>query len=619
MKTAVLCAILVLVCGVSLVLASAEVQQAGAQLGHGPDAAGNQATRGRTLDAAKAPTPTLRERADIHNEDDDDYDDDGGGGGGGGGGGPLAGLFDEYDIIVVGGGTAGCVVGARMTENTTDLRVLIIERGYDVAHDPTTVVPTVNFVPPVVAIEYLPAEMFWTIEPLLTASTVDTFAPWALGGGPAVSGSLWSRGDPSNYDEWAVSVGDAGLTYANLLPFFKRSENVLVSDSASPDRGRTGPIEVTFLSHDNPVVLPIAQRQGLVFNAPLGIDYATSNGTFGVWPMQRSLLRGSCNATSGPCVRQSTYACYVEPVLPERPNLNLLINATVTRITFAAGSLLPGWAPRANGVEVLVGGRTHRIKLRAGGEVVASAGTVGSARLLMASGLGPAAQLAAARVPLVKDIAGVGQNLNDHIVMTFEYLLNESVPAVPIASPVTVSFLRSGLDGPHTIDIEVAWGMLAGRVLLGYIVQVRRNTTGSIALRSFNPTERVDMTLGIEPAELGPMIWAFRKVREWLQPFIVDEVLPGAAAIPPNFSDDEMRAWLSGNVNGWGHIAGTCKMGAPTDPTAVVDSSYRVLGVRGLRVVDNSVQPRVVSAHPSATATMLGERAASIMRHERAI
>jgi choline dehydrogenase len=506
----------------------------------------------------------------------------------------FVGAVDKYDYIVLGGGTAGCVVAGRLSENP-NITVLLIERGQDVTDDPTVAVPTKNAVLPLVDITLLPTEHIHSTEPYLSSLQNPTYVPFALGGGPAVSGSFWGRGEPSNYDQWAEMTGDSSLTYENLLPYFKKTENVATSDSSSSERGRTGPVQVTFLDSNDTNVTPLVLLQSQAFNVSVGLDYATSAGSVGIWPMQRSLYRdpAQCSATHGPCTRQSAYATYIKPYLSTRSNLKIVSSSNALQLVFSAND-----SNQVIGVKYLVDGASILAKARK--EVIVSLGTINSPKLLLLSGV---------------DLPGIGKNIHDHFYLNMAFI----VPGISITAPssVHISFFKSGFNGNH-VDIEVAWGLLpagpSAAILIAQNIQVRNTTNGGwLKLRSNNPFERVDLQFNFDPALLDPQIWAFRKIREWVSTIAIEQS-PGLAAVPANATDAQIRAYLSKSGLNFFHLAGSCRMGKlDRDPLAVVDTNFKVHGYDNLRVVDNSVQPLLVSTHPSATAMMLGERAAAMI------
>jgi len=510
-----------------------------------------------------------------------------------------------YDYIVVGGGTTANVVAGRLSADKK-VDVLMLERGQDVSANPTVKVDTINSVVPPVDVTALPTEYFYTKELGLAAQTSKLVVPFALGGGPAVSGSFWGRGDPKNYNEWAQLVGDNRLTYANLLPFFKKTENVLLSQSNSVDRGRTGPIQVSILDHTDANVTPYVNLMTNVFNVTYGLDYSTSNGTTGLWPMQRSLVREPiCNVTSGPCTRSTSYTGYVKPNLGSK-NLDVISGATVLKLIF-------GYQNSqfvVKGVKYLLDNKVHTAKARH--EVILSAGTINSAKILMLSGIGNSSKLADLDIDSIMDLPGVGKNIRDHTVINFVYFL-PTAPAITVPSSVNIGFFKSPSNTENMVDIEIPWGLLPspfgfGVLLVGFVVQVRNANIGEMSLRSKNPFEKIDISFNFDVNNLDPMLWGIRKVREWTGQIANSvEIIPGPNNLPLNPTDDQIKTFLKNTVSGWYHLAGSCKMGQLNDLYSVVDSNFRVKNISGLRVADNSIQPVVVSSHPSATATMLGE------------
>lgn len=509
-------------------------------------------------------------------------------------------------------GTAGTAVCARLSKYG---RVLILERGKDVSNDPSVAVATKNLVLPTVDLTLLPVQHQHSYEPNLAVGHTPTFEPFAVSGGPAVSGSFAGRGDPSDYDEWADLTGDISLRYEHLIEYFKKSENVDINDSDSEDRGRDGPLDITFLeSLSDPTTYSMMQSMASFFGVSVGKDYATSNGTLGVWPMQRTLKREPTCTQYTSCTRSTSYTGYIEPELENgNPNITLITNANVISLA---------WKPCGNckkiwGVYYTLGNEIVFAKAKK--EVILSAGTFNSPKIMMLSGIGDKDELKQVGIDAIHHLPGVGKNLQDHTQVLLGYYFPNIVYYAP--SPVIISFLSSNGTRP---DIEVASGFLPayylipgaqGSVYMTFIVQLRNTgDNGYVKLRSTNPFEKLDISFGFSADKMSPMNWAIRNVNEWVTSLGGSQFQPNPNSFNvSSASIESIQGWISANVAGWYHMAGTCKMGSSNDTMAVVDTDFKVIGIEGLRVVDNSVQPKLVSSHPSMTALMLAERAAEII------
>jgi choline dehydrogenase len=508
---------------------------------------------------------------------------------------------EVFDYVVVGGGTAGCVVAARLAEEAA-ARVLLLERGADVRDDPSVAPGGFTQVLSGVPLEFLPVETITSREPKLAAGLARTYVPRALGGGPAVSGSFWGRGDPANYDEWA-RLGAEGWAYDEVLPYFKRSESfrdVLHPERAvSADRGIHGPIQVAPHDDEDPSAQELLAAACATFGVRRIADYNTRAGQEGFAPMQRTLGHDLERP-----VRSTSYTRYVEPALAARPNLRVVSTATATRLRIEGG--------RATGVDYLWRGQARHAAAR---EVVLCAGTIHTARLLLLSGVGPAADLERAGVEPVVDLPGVGQNLQDHAVLRWAFRARAGTLRGAAPSSVFIGFLRS--PESKDIDVEVAWGVLPGDVVAGFLVNVRNERRGVVQLTSPDPLASPFVRFDWDPGapEMAAMAEMFRRVRRWLSAGgCASELAPGEALAPADGDAARWRAWFAAQMGGWYHMAGTARMGGDGDRDAVVDAALRVRGVPNLRIADCSVMPRVVSSHPSATAAMIGEKAADLVR-----
>lgn len=523
---------------------------------------------------------------------------------------------ESFDYIVIGGGSAGCVIAARLAEDPS-VRVLLLERGYDVTErvgikptDFTTILPPER-------VDAVPLEVLLTFEPRTTTRIGRALTPRALGGGPAISGAFWGRGDPSNYDEWAA-LGNDGWRYADLLPYFQRSESVRrifnPGVAVSPDRGADGPLRVTSLDHADPAIQRLWDGACAAFGLERVLDHSTAAGQVGLGPMFRSLGHDPAHAE-----RSTTYTAYVRPALAKRDNLRVESEATVTRVALSDDGR------RAEGVHWVRRGESRHAS--AAREVIVSAGALNSARLLLLSGIGPAEELAEVGVTPRVDLPGVGRNLQDHFTLPFAYFLDGEAagtitdPPASVPATALVGFLRS--PGSEHVDLEISWTLLApGSVLVGSIFNVRNEARGSLRLDSADPLAPPRLTFGLDPggADVLKLIHLHQKVRRWLLggKLALMEILPGTFTVPDDADDDAWQHWMAGRLESIHHAAGTCRMGLRSDPTSVVDARLRVHGVANLRVADCSIMPRVVSTHPSATAVMIGEKAAAMIREDHA-
>lgn len=566
------------------------------------------------------------------------------------------GVGEEWDFVVVGGGTAGCVVAGRLAEADPSYRVLVLERGDDVIDEPMVQPPSWNavFSPLLSDPVGYPVEGHPIGVPIKAAGFFTEYVPRVMGGGPQISGSFWGRGDPSNYDDWAAAVGDADWSFASLESVFARSEdfktifNPELTPSIDPSRGRTGPIKVALLNASDARIAPFAASLAASMGTSVGTDYNTPKGTTGVFPLQRTFGH---NPKAKP-VRSSTWSEYLKPLLDARaPNVKLYTHAAVTRVVFDRDATQTG-EPRATAVEYVKDGISSCACISARGEVVLSAGAYGDPKVLQLSGVGPIDVLKQHGIPVVLNLPGVGDNLQDHMAIPFRYALNASLfpsgrapgdngypPSVytlkevrPAQVPESVlkedttpflSFYQTAQNPKGKPDMEVLFSLTDcnGAVCLaGSFLALHNEARGTVQLFSGDPA--APPVIGFywpSPELLLRDQRRFGELLERLRVAFLDamppgtvlaETLPGLAAAPRKATDGGMAAAISAYMFGYHHPASTCKMGRRDDPTAVVDSRLRVIGLANVRVADNAVQPRVVTQHPSATATVIGERAA---------
>jgi choline dehydrogenase len=443
-----------------------------------------------------------------------------------------------------------------------------------------------------------------------------------LGGSSSINGLIYIRGQAADYDHWR-QLGNAGWSYEDVLPYFKKSEDQ--ENGADAYHGRGGPLSVTNLVERNPLCdafIGSAGAQGI----PRNDDFngADQNGA------------GYYQATVRKGKRCSAAVAYLKPAMG-RPNLTVATGALAEKILFDG--------KRASAIRFTLDGKSQTAK--AGREIVLSGGSINSPQLLMLSGVGPAAELAAVGVETQHDLPGVGQNLQDHyggqitwkcrqpitmndVMMSrfkqakagLQWLLFGSgplsVPAgqaglftqvLPESASPDLQFLFQTFSGGYYED-----GLFKFSGFANFMCPVRPRGRGSMSLRSADATDRpllrpsyfddeVDRRILIEGMKLARAMAKSKPLAD----FIIAEHLPG----PDVSTDDEVEAYFRENGGCVSHQVGTCKMGI--DAMAVVDPELRVHGIEGLRVADASIMPTLISGNTNAATIMIGEKAADVL------
>ncbi|MCC7461609.1 MAG: GMC family oxidoreductase N-terminal domain-containing protein [Gammaproteobacteria bacterium] len=527
----------------------------------------------------------------------------------------------EADFVVIGAGSAGCALAARLA-GYADASVAILEAGGPGSH------PLIRM--PVAWMRVMAMPRFgWGInsepDPHMDGRVQPLPRGRVLGGCSTINGTMYIRGMAADYDGWR-DAGLPGWGYADVLPYFKRAETNW--RGAGPEHGGSGPLSVTPLApHARiyPAFLAAAKELGYAEIADFSV--AAPEG----------FCMPDCTISDGR--RVSTWDAYLKPALVRR-NLRLESGAQVRRILFEAG--------RATGVEFERDGR--RATLRARREVILCAGAFHSPHLLMHSGIGPAAELQRHGIQPLVDLPGVGANLQDHAIaqsiwkarvpITFErelrldrLLLNVlrwslTGRGSPAQSPLSIQgFIRSGRDtqrpdlqfqASHVSYAARPWLPLlrpgAGHEVSAGTLLLSPQSRGRVSLASADPRDLPRVLLNFMAAEEDR-----RRLREAMhfmrrffltgpaQSIVDQEIAPGAAVE----SDDALDAWLRASVISGAHPTSTCAMG--TGPEAVVDAQLRVRGVAALRIADCSIMPRIIRGNTNAPAIMIGEKAADLV------
>jgi choline dehydrogenase len=499
---------------------------------------------------------------------------------------------DRFDYVVVGGGTAGCVVAARLSEDG-DVSVLLIEAGGDERR------PDVET--PEAWATLLGSDADWAFETVLQPATGRPYpAPRGkvLGGSGSINNMIHLRGHAADFDDWAGAGGAHGWDYAGVLPYFKRSEDV--PDGDPQYRGRGGPLHPRPYGMSDPVGICFVEGAVQAGHSPVEDFNAAS--MLGCGFMDNLIYEGR---------RESTASAYLRPVVG-RTNLTVHQDSLVQRLAIQRG--------RCVGVEYVRDGAATIAT--AGEEVILCAGAIGSPHLLMLSGIGPVAELETHGVAPVADIPEVGCNLQDHILLAgIRYQAKRPLPPPAMPSGALMASNEAGTHGPDlqiivvNDDYYLEWQEPAANSFTFGVGYMRARSRGTVRLASKDPAappvidpryldERYDLDQLIAGIELVDRIVATGAFDEWGGESQTTAMLQ----LDPGGLDHAVRD----AVGSYSHLAGTCRMGS--DAGAVVDPELRVAGVDRLRVADASVMPTLVTSNSNAATIMIAEKAADLVR-----
>jgi len=522
-----------------------------------------------------------------------------------------------YDYIIVGAGSAGCVLASRLTEDP-NVSVLVLEAGGPDKN--------MNVRVPAAFSKLFKTSLDWNYETEPQPHMKNRKLYWPrgkmLGGSSSMNAMMYIRGNRHDYDEWGES-GNPGWAFADVLPYFKKAEHY---ERGGTDLvGGAGPLNVAELRHVNPltkVFLDAAVEAGL----PKTDDF-NGKSQEGVSPTLVTQKGGT---------RYSTAVGYLRPAM-KRPNLTVHTQAQATKL------LIEG--KRAVGVAYLRSGAAQ--EARANREVILCGGAINSPQLLLLSGIGPADHLKALGIEVVADLPGVGQHLQDHLASGILYHCTQPITLASAESLGNLANFLLFKKGPLTSNVAESAGFLKTRPDLlapdveiifapsfflehgfanppghGFtigVVLLHPESTGSLTLRSTNPTDppAIQPNYLASENDMKVMVEGLRWARKIGQAKAFDayrgnEFVPGEEVT----SDADLAEFIRSRAETLYHPVGTCKMGE--DPLAVVDPELRVRGVEGLRVVDASVMPTIISGHTNAPTIMIAEKTADLIKSRAA-
>ncbi len=523
---------------------------------------------------------------------------------------------DYFDYVIVGAGSAGCVLANRLTEDGK-ATVLLLEYG---GSDASILIQ----MPSALSIPMNMPKYNWGFEtepePHLGGRRLHTPRGKVLGGSSSINGMVYVRGNPLDFDRWEAE-GAAGWGYRHVLPYFRRAE---AQDGGGDEyRGDAGPLHTRYGTLENPLHAAWLAAAGQA-GYPATPDY---NGR-----QQEGFGRMAMTVRNGR--RWSAASAYLKPAL-HRPNLSVVTHALATGLVFQGRC--------AVGVRYQRGGEEH--VGRAYRDVILCGGPINSPHLLKLSGVGPAGELRQHGIPVVHDLPGVGENLQDHLEFYFQVACKQPVTLYSAMNPMSKAIIgarwvlrhdglgatnhfescgfirsRTGVRTPdiqyHFLPLAVSYDgkvKASGHGFQAHVGPMRSKSRGRVTLASADPAAKPSirfnyMSHSDDWAEMRACVRLTREIfaQAAFDRFRGDELQPGAGVQ----TDEQIDAFIAQKAESAYHPSCTCKMGSPDDPMAVVDPLTRVIGLDGLRVVDSSIMPSLTTGNLNAPTMMVAEKAA---------